>query len=84
MPQLNAAEASALYRERDEDPEAFGKRVRAALNALQARIVQVGLRPTARELGMSASGLAKLLDGDSEPRLRTVGKVLQWHAQPEA
>ena len=46
---------------------------------LRQRIHEAGLRPTAREVGMSATGLRALVDG-SNPYIKTWNAILEWHA----
>jgi hypothetical protein len=66
---------------RGSDP--FTARVRAAATA---RVAATSLRSVSREIGMSATGLSKFLDGNA-PYLPTLNRLRNWylrHAAPQA
>lgn len=65
--------------QRGSDP--FTARVRAAATA---RVAATSLRSVSREIGMSATGLSKFLDGNA-PYLPTLNRLRNWylrHAAP--
>ena len=47
--------------------------------ALKERIGEIGLRGTAREIGMSATGLRDVVDGVSRPYSLTWGRLVEWY-----
>jgi hypothetical protein len=66
--------------QRGSDP--FTARVRAAA---AARVAATSLRSVSREIGMSATGLSKFLDGNA-PYLPTLNRLRNWylrHAAPQ-
>lgn len=52
----------------------------AIQNALRASVETLGLRPTARELHVSPTGLAKLLEERTAPRTKTARQMKAWYA----
>jgi hypothetical protein len=71
----------AVPAQRGSDP--FTARVRAAA---VARVAATSLRSVSREIGMSATGLSKFLDGNA-PYLPTLNRLRNWylrHAAPSA
>lgn len=58
---------------RGSDP--FTARLRAAASA---RVAATSLRSTSREIGMSATGLSKFLDGNA-PYLPTLNRLRNWY-----
>lgn len=69
----------SLHRERSSDPRAHQRMIEQLRDAVGFRIEETGLRPTAREIGMSATGLAKFVNG-SEPQMQTLHKLRKWHS----
>jgi len=51
--------------------------------ALSARIEEVGLRATAREVGLSPTATKAIAEDRTEPYRKTLDRLLQWHAAHE-
>lgn len=54
------------------------------LAALREKIAQTSLRQTAREVGMSPSGLHRVLDAGGSPWAKTRAKLQQWYMKSAA
>lgn len=48
--------------------------------AVRARVAQAGLRPTAREVGITHRGLELFLGG-AKPQPKTLAKLLRWYGE---
>jgi len=51
--------------------------------ALRERIEKVGLRATAREVGLSPTATKSIADDRAEPYRKTLERLRQWHADNE-
>lgn len=57
--------------------------VSALREAARLRVQATSLRKTAREIGLSPTGLQGFLDG-TEPYAPTIQKLLEWHVREES
>jgi hypothetical protein len=62
------------------DAAAFAELLPVIRERLQARVYQTSLRATAREVGMSSTGLSDLIERGRTPYGKTVQKLLEWYA----
>jgi len=66
------------------DAAAFDELLPVIRNLLQARVNDTSLRHTAREVGMSYTGLGELIERGRAPYGKTVKKLLKWYAEHAA
>jgi len=66
------------------DAAAFAELLPVIRGLLQARVYQTSLRATAREVGMSYTGLSELIEMGRAPYGKTVQKLLKWYAEHAA
>jgi len=58
-----------------------GAPVSVILAAVRERVAATSLRHTAREVGMSPSGLQRVLDSGGSSWMKTAGKLQRWYVR---
>jgi hypothetical protein len=71
------AEAISLHALRVRNPDVYARGIGEIRNALLDNVDRSSLRQTAREVGMSPTGLSNFLFG-AEPYLPTLAKLGKW------
>jgi len=58
-----------------------GVPVSVILAAVRERVAETSLRQTAREVGMSPTGLQRVLDSGGSSWMKTAGKLQRWYVR---
>ena len=70
-----------MDKENTPDGATFAEFLPLIRRKLQARIYETSLRATAREVGMSSTGLSDMIEKGTAPYGKTVQKLLAWYTR---
>ncbi len=70
-----------MDKENTQDRTTFAEILPLIRRKLQARIYETSLRATAREVGMSSTGLSDMIEKGTAPYGKTVQKLLAWYTR---